>query len=273
MVKLCERHHPDVKATEYPETYFRGQNLTGASLDRNQPFLITRLSTAEASGVFTLHEPAVAHHRSIIPADLSVMYAKFESGHRDFIIRLSSRATAISPYFSNLDLALLARLCRRFGYRSNEFATQRNLTMISELFQLSISDFSRYYNVIDKFSEIYERVFPNPIILLAKGKGSRTLNHLYCKDDSLVRLAGSVPADSVTKLSRSIANDASIMLAGSFNKMLGVELVAEGSNKYIFVIPVNDADVEGILYTGIESDNTARQIALGIKPKNTRRCA
>ena len=266
--KLHERAAPQLALDHFDELYFRGEHLTGYALRYGKPFLVTHLNEVSKQTSPRLSEESLRRHNSLIDAGLSVIYSEFESGHRDFLIRLSSRCNGISPFFSDLDLEVVNRLCRRFGYKSNDFANRRNLKIINDLFKTSISDFSLYSNVIDQFQDVYSRVFSNPFVLLAVEHNADSIQHVYCKNDNFLGSYIQLPSSVVHKVLERIGTESIAVFARErFNSLLGAECIPENSGNLVFVLPLMDADLKGILFCSVSSKNSDRDIVSSIKPK------
>lgn len=264
--KVSERFHMALGRVVANEKYYRGRSLTGTALDSEMAYLVNSHNLSKVPE--TIYEEALNGYQDAIPTDVGLLYSRFESGHRDFVLRLISRTGGLTPCFSNLDKDIVARLCRRFSYYASDFANQQNLTLINDIFQISISDFSRYTNVIERFEEMYERVFESGVVLIAMGKNAKSIDYVYAAQERSIRGATRVEPEKLLYICNQLAVDkVTILPTGRFNDMIGVELLAREEGSYAFLLLVEDAELSGIVYTVVHSENNSQQLLTGITEK------
>ena len=272
VTKICES--AAITTTYFPEKYARGDNLTGFAFNISKPFLVTRVDRLARESVPRLNEDSLNRHALVIPTDLSVLYAQFESGHRDFVVRLLSKSGSLTPYFSNTDLEFVAQLCRRFGFHSNEFANQKNLSIIRHLFYYAISDFSKYNSVLEQFHESYRRVFTNKLSLLARHTAGRDGElqdaniEFACFGCNQKIVLGDMDIERFDRFVKRAKNEKILFVPSeSLNTELGAEVTLNHLGNLAVIIPLADADINGIIFTQVHSNLTQKDLLSFIKPK------
>ena len=238
------------------ESYKIGECLTGRAWREKSARYIVNFDGFKRSRDQEVDSTSEEYHKKTIGGVKTILYEKFGTGDREFLVRIFNRRDNFRLPFYISQKILLEQIAREFEFLLNDIILKKRLSDIREVYRIALNDITQSETAFNAAFEKLEDDWVREGVFVAYDKNAKVVTHCFSTIPKVNACVGKVFVEGERGFTQKLLGTAKsglVRIGKEDDDEWAQSLRSEGVGG-IYVVPFDSIYKRGVLGVCVDSD-------------------